>query len=249
MTRQGFINGRWRSENIRLLYNIIHYTEKRNIPGLLLIDFEKAFDSVSWPFIKETFSFGPDIRKWIDIIYKNTKPCVVINGQVSTWFQIERGCRQGATGLRQCFATLAPLQHWSIHQYCYWTLIDAANRFSWPMQHIRLLLFVFLWLIVASRWSSETSVVPRWKKSDGEEYPRAKLVHLFLGAQELSRSCYLLILATPTRNSKGAPLCRYTGVARKVPFKLRPKDRKKVSDWYWKCVMPRGETKTEETEE
>ena len=81
----GFINDRCISENTRLLYDIIHYTEKINIPGLLLlIDFEKAFDSVSWPFIKETFSFGPDIRKWIDIIYKNTKPCVVINGQVST---------------------------------------------------------------------------------------------------------------------------------------------------------------------
>ena len=25
----------------------------------------------------------------------------------------------------------------------------------------------------------------------------------------------------------GTPLCRYTGVTRKVPFKLRPKDRKK----------------------
>ena len=45
----GFINGRCISENTRLLYDIIHYTEKRNIPGLLLlIDFEKAFDSVSW---------------------------------------------------------------------------------------------------------------------------------------------------------------------------------------------------------
>ena len=34
------------------------------------------------------------------------------------------------------------------------------------------------------------------------------------------------------QDRKGAPLCRYTGVTRKVPFKLRPKDRKKVSNWY-----------------
>ena len=74
-------------------------------------------------------------------------------------------------------------------------------------------------------------------------------MQLILGAQEVSWSGYLLILATPTRHSKGAPLCRYTGVARKVPFKLRPKDRKKVSDGYWKGVVPQGETKTEETEE
>ena len=57
-------------------------------------------------------------------------------------------------------------------------------------------------------------------------------MQLVLGAQGVSRSCYLLILATPTRHSKGALLCRYTGVARKVPFKLRPKDRKKVSVGY-----------------
>ena len=94
-----FINGRCISENTRLLCDIIHYTEKRNIPGLLLlIDFEKAFDSVSWSFIKKTlsfFRFGPDIKKWIEIFYRNIKSCVVVNGQVSTWFQIERGCRQG----------------------------------------------------------------------------------------------------------------------------------------------------------
>ena len=42
------------------------------------------------------FRFGPDIKKkWINIFYKNTKSYVIVNGQVSTWFSIERGCRQG----------------------------------------------------------------------------------------------------------------------------------------------------------
>ncbi|WP_419595708.1 reverse transcriptase domain-containing protein, partial [Thiolapillus sp.] len=51
----GFVSGRCISENTRLLYDVIHYTEKRNVSGLLLlIDFEKAFDSVSWSFIKKT---------------------------------------------------------------------------------------------------------------------------------------------------------------------------------------------------
>jgi len=56
---------------------------------------------------------------------------------------------------------------------------------------------------------------------------------VFLIAQEgFWEWLYLLILATPTPHSKGAHLCRYTGVTRKVPFKLHPKDRKKVSDGY-----------------
>ena len=48
----GFIKGRNLAENIRTIYDIMQYTEDENIPGfLLLIDFEKAFDSVSWSFI------------------------------------------------------------------------------------------------------------------------------------------------------------------------------------------------------
>ena len=56
----------------------------------------------------------------------------------------------------------------------------------------------------------------------GYNYPEQNKGLCFLVAQEVFGSGYLLILATPTRHSKGAPLCRYTGVTRKVPFKLRP---------------------------
>ena len=39
-------------ENIRLLYDMMKFTDEKNIPGLLLlIDFEKAFDSLSWNFL------------------------------------------------------------------------------------------------------------------------------------------------------------------------------------------------------
>ena len=34
-------------ENIRQTYDIMNYTEINNIPGLLLVYFEKAFDSLS----------------------------------------------------------------------------------------------------------------------------------------------------------------------------------------------------------
>ena len=44
----GFIKGRYIGENIRLVYDLMSYTEENHIPGLLLlIDFEKAFDSLS----------------------------------------------------------------------------------------------------------------------------------------------------------------------------------------------------------
>ena len=95
----GFISGRYIGQNIRNIYDILHYTEKYQIPGLLLlIDFEKAFDSVAWTFISKVldfFNFGESIKKWIAIFYKNIKSCVIVNGQISKWFKISRGCRQG----------------------------------------------------------------------------------------------------------------------------------------------------------
>ena len=95
----GFIKGRYIGENIRTLYDIFHYTEKFNIPGLLLlIDFEKAFDSVAWTFIYKVlnfFNFGPGIKKWLTVFYNDIKSCVIVNGQASQWFNISRGCRQG----------------------------------------------------------------------------------------------------------------------------------------------------------
>jgi len=81
------------------LYDVLVFTERENIPGLLLmIDFEKAFDSVSWTFLHkalEFFNFGPDIIKWVTLFYNKINSCVSINGQYSSWFPILRGVRQG----------------------------------------------------------------------------------------------------------------------------------------------------------
>lgn len=65
----GFIKGRFIGENIRIIYDVMKYTERNSIPGLLmLIDFEKAFDSISWDFIYQTldiFKFGQPIKDWV----------------------------------------------------------------------------------------------------------------------------------------------------------------------------------------
>ena len=61
-----FLAGRYTGENIRLLYDLMFYTEKQNLPDLLLlIDFEKAFDSVAWPFIFKVlnlYNFGESFK-------------------------------------------------------------------------------------------------------------------------------------------------------------------------------------------
>ena len=65
---------------------------------LLNIDFEKAFDSLDWDFMFKAlnaFGFKKDILNWIRTFYNNIKSTVLINGQLSPWFSIGRGCRQG----------------------------------------------------------------------------------------------------------------------------------------------------------
>lgn len=42
----GFIKGRYIGENIRLIYDLLNYTDTHDIPGMLfLIDFQKAYDT------------------------------------------------------------------------------------------------------------------------------------------------------------------------------------------------------------
>ena len=65
---------------------------------LILIDFEKAFDSIAWKFIYQTldfFNFGPSLKKWIETFYNGIKSCIIQNGVLSDCIFPQRGCRQG----------------------------------------------------------------------------------------------------------------------------------------------------------
>ena len=95
----GFISGRYLGENTRLVYDIMHCAEQYNLKGLLLlIDFEKAFDSISWSFINKVlsyFGFGKSIISWVNLFFKDAKLAVNQGGNLSPFFNIGRGCRQG----------------------------------------------------------------------------------------------------------------------------------------------------------
>ena len=95
----GFLKNRFIGDNVRLIYDIISYLTSENKPGLLLcLDFEKAFDSLDWSFLHKVliaFGFKEDIRKWICAFYNNIRSTVSVNGSISQWFSIGRGCRQG----------------------------------------------------------------------------------------------------------------------------------------------------------
>ena len=68
----------------------MQYAEYKNIPGLLLlIDFEKAFDTVSRKLIEhvlKNFNFGQDIQKWVNLFQNNIFSIVNQGGE---FFQIK----------------------------------------------------------------------------------------------------------------------------------------------------------------
>ena len=95
----GYIKGRYMGENIRLIKDLMTYTDNKSLPGyLLLIDFEKAFDSIEWPFLLEClecYNFGTKFQRWIQILYTDIQACVSNNGYLSQYFKLSRGIRQG----------------------------------------------------------------------------------------------------------------------------------------------------------
>ena len=99
MDQTGYVKGRYIGENIRLIQDVIHFTNLTNQKGIaIFLDFKKAFDSVEWSYLNaalELFNFGPDILNWIKIIYNDVSSCVVNNGHGSTFFPLQRGVRQG----------------------------------------------------------------------------------------------------------------------------------------------------------
>ena len=98
-TQKCFLKNRSIAENTRLIYDIIDKLNSNNQEGLLvLIDFEKAFDSVEWNFLDgalKFFNFGESMRRWVKTFCKNINSSVLYNGHCSNSFSVLRGVRQG----------------------------------------------------------------------------------------------------------------------------------------------------------
>lgn len=98
-SQTGFIKGRYIGENIRHIYDVIDNLNDNNKPGLLFFaDFEKAFDSLDHIFLLKTldyFNFGDSMKKWVHVFYHDIQGCITNNGNMSDFFNIERGVRQG----------------------------------------------------------------------------------------------------------------------------------------------------------
>ena len=100
----GFIQGRYIGEVTRLIYDVINHTEKSEIEGLLmLIDFEKAFDSISWKFlynVLDYLGFTEGYIKWIKLLNKGIQASVV-----------QAGCKQNFLTSKEDVSKVILLRH------------------------------------------------------------------------------------------------------------------------------------------
>ena len=96
-TQSGFVPGRNISDCTRLIYDLLYLAQDKDYTGLLmLIDFEKAFDSISWKFLYKTlqmFGFSEDFIRWVKLFNTNIKAYILQCGFLSEEIFIERGCR------------------------------------------------------------------------------------------------------------------------------------------------------------
>jgi hypothetical protein len=88
------------------MQDVIEFTEKYNTEGVIvMLDFQKAFDSVEWEFVFHTmvkYNFGTQFINWIKVLYKNPMFCVKNNGWVSDPKLMNRGIRHYFERVTQC---------------------------------------------------------------------------------------------------------------------------------------------------
>ena len=99
LDQKGFVDGRYMGEVTRTLYDTVQDAFCNNKKGIILsVDFEKAFDSVSFSFMEkviELAGFGPRLRKWIHILLSGFKSHINHAGNLLKLIELGRGARQG----------------------------------------------------------------------------------------------------------------------------------------------------------
>ena len=97
--QKGFVSDRYIGEAIKTTYDIIQWAQTNNKIGIiLLIDFEKAYDSLSFSYIKKCLqflNFGDSIISWVELLLHNFSAVINHCGNISRKFNIGRGARQG----------------------------------------------------------------------------------------------------------------------------------------------------------
>jgi hypothetical protein len=86
--------GRIIMEGVVIFHETIHELHRRKKSGVIVkIDFDKAYDKVKWPFVKQVLEMKEVLSvwcHWIDTIIQGGHVGIKINDQVGPNFQSKR---------------------------------------------------------------------------------------------------------------------------------------------------------------
>ncbi|CAN6218645.1 unnamed protein product [Urochloa humidicola] len=94
-----FIKGRNIMDGILILHEVLHDTKQRKKEGLVLkLDFEKAYDKISWKFLMDCLrnrGFSDKWCSWIWEVMTSGTLSVKVNDKMGKYFMCGKGVRQG----------------------------------------------------------------------------------------------------------------------------------------------------------
>ena len=98
-SQTGFVPNRCILDNIFLAFEAIEWTlESNQNISMLLLDFEKAYDRVSWKFLSQTMEKMGFHDTWIKQVMSlniNASATILVNGEQTKNFKLQRSVRQG----------------------------------------------------------------------------------------------------------------------------------------------------------
>ena len=90
--QSAFVKRRTIFDAIRTIDDVIEHTMNRDISGILvIIDFEKAFDSLNFNFllrVLHAFNFGTSFIQWVRVLYNKASSCVMNNGFTNQYLSL-----------------------------------------------------------------------------------------------------------------------------------------------------------------
>ncbi|GKV45281.1 hypothetical protein SLEP1_g52387 [Rubroshorea leprosula] len=94
-----FLSGRQLMDGVLIANEVIDKAKKKKRKTIMFkIDFEKAYDKVSWEFLEymmQRMGFCDEWRKWIGECLRTSLVSVLVNGSPTRQFSVSKGLKQG----------------------------------------------------------------------------------------------------------------------------------------------------------
>jgi hypothetical protein len=107
-TQSTFLPSKNIMEGVIILHETVHALHRKKKSGIILkLDFEKGYDKVKWPYVKQILEMKGFLSQWcnwIDTIIQGGYVGIKINDQVRLNFQTKKGCVKGVL-YHHCYLT------------------------------------------------------------------------------------------------------------------------------------------------